>query len=296
MQTPPAPTPRNRQTSRPRAAEAPCPAPPGLRRRAQPPPSLGGASRQERRGLAAPLGVSEPARRARGAQGAPRWRRSAAVLLPALPPARSGARGWRLLLYCLGCAPRGTRGPGRARVQQLRSAPRLPRRPPASAAAASPSSGLATLLPSAPAALPGSPARWAASARRMPGPGLRSPRALAWIALGCAPGRPLAPSEPQSRPPRPAVSPALGSFLPSCPRPPPLRGLGRPLPMRLGCGAVPAQPLYREGGRGGSAAGRGLRRVASRRGAGGARGAAPGSGGNWGREPSLWLGEVLGET
>jgi hypothetical protein len=36
------------------------------------------------------------------------------------------ARGCRRLLYCLGCAPRGTEGPGSARVLQLRSALRFP--------------------------------------------------------------------------------------------------------------------------------------------------------------------------
>lgn len=91
-------------------------------------------------GSAPPLGVSKRARCARGAPGAPvaascgralaarlgSLGRSPTYLLSRLLPA--ALRGCRPLLYCLGCAPRGTWRPGSAPVLQVRSALCLSRR------------------------------------------------------------------------------------------------------------------------------------------------------------------------
>lgn len=126
LQAPPAPTPRNRQTSclqTTKATKAPRQVPKGLRRRRQAAAERWGevSCPRERPGPAPPLGASKRARCAPGALQAPLWPRptvapscalgapGAVAHLPALLLPASGARGGcRLLLYCLGCSPRGT--------------------------------------------------------------------------------------------------------------------------------------------------------------------------------------------
>lgn len=113
------------------------------------------------------------------------------------------------------------------------------------------SSSLPKLLLRTWAAQPDSRARWAASARRIPRPGAaRRPRRASslWSTLTAVPRIAFLSSfRPSVLPASSCCQPRLWSPLPSCPRPLPLRGLGRPLPMRLGWCAVPAQSLYREG-------------------------------------------------
>lgn len=162
---------------------------------------------------------------------------SPTYLLSRLLPQASGAVA--LLLYCLHCAARGTRGTRSAPVPQLHGAPRLPPQQLSS----SRSSSLPRLGLSVGAAQPNSAAAsWAAKARSIPWSGILT--RIPTLRRG-APSR--LPSVPTS------LSPASGrcqhrlsTALSALPPPVASPGARAALPMRLGGCAVPAQSLYRE--------------------------------------------------
>lgn len=163
----------------------------------------------------------------RGLWGRPPWPRDRGTR-GGRPPTCSaasslGRAGRSLPLYCLRFAPRGTRGPGSAPVPQLRGARRLPRPlTPAVSRCGPPGHPLDTR-----ATRPDSPAGCAAGARRIPRPrAALAPRPRSGPRSRRRPGQP-------SVLPAPLLSAAAARFLPSCPRPPSLRGPGQPLPMRL---------------------------------------------------------------
>lgn len=257
MQTPPAPTPRNRQTSclhTTKAPRAPRQVPQGLLRRepaAQEPwagfPARPSARAQHLR-WGSPDARAAPRAHAERPPGPP---------LSTAPPQRAGHRDSRpptcsaasalgrsgaadRYFYCLGGSARGT--------WELGSTPALRATPLGSAPSRAPA--FLFLLLSAQA-----PARHVSRAARLPGwlgsrrpphprpgaarrPRCRSPRVLASVhTYSCARAACLASFRPSVLPACSLCQPRLpapGSALRSCPRPPPLRGLGRPLPMRLG--------------------------------------------------------------
>lgn len=145
-----------------------------------------------------------------------------------------------MLLYCLHCAARGTRGTRSAPVPQLHGARRLP---PQQLSSSRSSSSPPRLGLSVGAAQPNSAAAsWAAKARSIPWPGILT--RIPTLRRG-APSR--LPSVPTS------LSPASGrcqhrlsTALSALPPPVASPGATAALPMRLGGCAVPAQSLYRE--------------------------------------------------
>lgn len=238
---------------------------------------MGGVScPRERRSPAAPhLRWGSPnARCARGARSAPEVAAACGRTPPRHPPQQAG-HPWQSPPYLLCCLlalglPTATLLSRWLTARDLAtgSEPAVQATPPCAAPSRAPAFLFLLLSAQAPAQhvsraarLPGSlesrlpPHPRPGAARR---PSRRSPRVLALIHTEqLCPGR-LPRVLPSFRPARPPSlsAPAPGSSLPSCPLPPPLRGLGRPLPMRLGCCAVPAQSLYREGRKGRGAGGR----------------------------------------
>lgn len=145
-----------------------------------------------------------------------------------------------MLLYCLRCAPRGTRGTRSAPVPQLLGARRLPpRRLSSSRSSSSPprlrlsvgdtqSNSAAASLAARACSIP-----WPGVLTRIPTLRGGAPSRLRSVpaSLGPASGR---------------CQPGLSTALSALPPPVASPGAGAALPMRLGGCAVPAQSLYRE--------------------------------------------------
>lgn len=164
--------------------------------------------------------------------------KSPTYLLSSLLPLARGAVA--LLLYCLRCAPRGTRGTRSAPVPQLHGAWRLPQRRLSSSRSSSsrPRLGL-----SVGAAQPNSvAASLAGGARSIP-----RPTVLTRIPALRGGARSRLPSASESlRPASGRCQSQLSTALSALPPPVASPGAGAALPMRLGGCAVPAQSLYRE--------------------------------------------------
>lgn len=155
-----------------------------------------------------------------------------------------------MLLYCLRCAPRGTRGTRSAPVPQLRCAWRLPPRRLSSSRSSSfpPRLGLRVQATQSNSAA----ASRAARARSIPWPSVLT--RIPTLRGGTLSRFPSVPASlgPASDRCQPGLSTALSALPPPVASP----GAGAALPMRLGGCAVPAQSLYREEEEG-SGAGRG---------------------------------------